>query len=164
MSQEYISETLRRVVIERELTGGQLGRHTGLAPHRIRNFLSGKYDIRVETAESIAHVLGLILHGEFYGPVPDDATIGDVIARSMMERGLSAHAVGRMSGVARSIVKRFLNGQRSINLRSADRVAFALDLSLRENPAVPLTLGIRSDIFRLSANDTETRKADERRP
>jgi transcriptional regulator with XRE-family HTH domain len=59
--------------------------------------------------------------------------LGDQLRGIIEGRGLTAYAVGKMSGVNTSMVQRFLDGERDLRLESAGRIAEALGLRLVES-------------------------------
>jgi transcriptional regulator with XRE-family HTH domain len=60
----------------------------------------------------------------------DCLSIGDRIKLTISDRNLSAYAVAKAARVNTAIVLRFLNGERSISLVTAEKLAQALDLHL----------------------------------
>jgi antitoxin component HigA of HigAB toxin-antitoxin module len=56
--------------------------------------------------------------------------IADTIKAVIRERKLSTYALGKMSGVSSGIISRWLNDERGLTLRTAERLAAALDLVL----------------------------------
>jgi transcriptional regulator with XRE-family HTH domain len=64
------------------------------------------------------------------GPLP----IGERIKATIREREMSAYAVAKAAGINPAIVLRFLSGERSINLATAEKMAEALDLELTARP------------------------------
>jgi transcriptional regulator with XRE-family HTH domain len=61
-------------------------------------------------------------------------SLEDVIKARIKTLGLSAYAVGKQSGINAVVIQRFLNGERGINLATADKLCQALDLVLVERP------------------------------
>jgi DNA-binding phage protein len=59
-------------------------------------------------------------------------TLSDVIIRTIRDRGMTAYAAGKASGVDISIIQRFLAGERDLSLKNAEKVCDALDLHLVE--------------------------------
>jgi hypothetical protein len=57
-------------------------------------------------------------------------TLSEIIIRTIRDRGMTAYAVGKASGVDISIIQRFLAGERDLNLKNADLVCRALGLVL----------------------------------
>jgi transcriptional regulator with XRE-family HTH domain len=68
-------------------------------------------------------------------------TLSGAIAARIRELGLTSYAVGKMSGVDPSMIGRFLAGERTLSLKTAERLCKALDLVLvprrADEPAVP---------------------------
>jgi hypothetical protein len=61
-------------------------------------------------------------------------TLSEVIIRTIRDRGMTAYAAGKASGVDISIIQRFLAGDRDLSLKNADLVCRALDLVLVQRP------------------------------
>ena len=59
-----------------------------------------------------------------------DARLSDVLREVIATRGLTAYALAKETGLAIPIISRFLGGQRSITLDTADALATALGLRL----------------------------------
>jgi transcriptional regulator with XRE-family HTH domain len=57
-------------------------------------------------------------------------SIGDTIKRVMKERGLTAYAVSKKSGVHETQISRWLKNERVPSLGTAEKIAAALDLVL----------------------------------
>jgi transcriptional regulator with XRE-family HTH domain len=57
-------------------------------------------------------------------------SIGEKIKATIRERELSAYAVAKAAGVNTAVVLRFLSGERTISLPTAEKIAEALDLEL----------------------------------
>jgi transcriptional regulator with XRE-family HTH domain len=62
---------------------------------------------------------------------PPAGTISAVLRQTILDSGLSAYRLAQESGVNVAAVLRFRSGQRSLDLKSADRLAEVLDLELR---------------------------------
>jgi transcriptional regulator with XRE-family HTH domain len=60
----------------------------------------------------------------------------------MKSLGLTAYAAGKMSGMSPTMIQRFLNGQRGLTLKTADKLAKALDLVLMTRPGSNLALDL----------------------
>jgi transcriptional regulator with XRE-family HTH domain len=58
------------------------------------------------------------------------APIADTIKATMKARGLTAYSLGKASGVSSTIISRWLNGHRSLNLGTIEKIVTALDLVL----------------------------------
>jgi Helix-turn-helix len=57
-------------------------------------------------------------------------TLADVIHQTIIDRGLSSYAVGKLAGVDESQIQRFMNGERDLTLATGGKVATALGLAL----------------------------------
>jgi transcriptional regulator with XRE-family HTH domain len=62
---------------------------------------------------------------------PPAGTISAALRQSIVDSGLSAYRLAQESGVNVAAVLRFRSGERSLDLRSADRLAEVLGLELR---------------------------------
>jgi plasmid maintenance system antidote protein VapI len=58
--------------------------------------------------------------------------IADQLRRIILDRGVTAYALGRDAGVDAGIVARFVNRERDVRLETASRLASALGLRLVE--------------------------------
>ena len=56
--------------------------------------------------------------------------ISDILRQAVLDSGLSLRELGRRAQVDASVMVRFANGQRSLTLPSADRLAVVLGLRL----------------------------------
>ena len=65
-------------------------------------------------------------------PRPNKHTISYQLRELAEARGLAPYALAKLAGVDRSVVARFLAGERDIRLETADRIAAALGLRLVE--------------------------------
>ncbi len=65
-------------------------------------------------------------------------SLEDVIKARIKTLGLSAYAVGKQTGINAVVIQRFLNGERGINLATAEKLCSALDLVLVERPGSTL--------------------------
>ena len=63
---------------------------------------------------------------------PRRATVSGQLRAVIRARGLTAYAVARSADVSPSVLTRFMNVERGMNLDTLDRVADALGLELRE--------------------------------
>lgn len=63
-------------------------------------------------------------------PKPRPLSIGERIKATIQEREMSAYAVAKAAGINTAVVLRFLSGERSISLATAEKMAEALDLEL----------------------------------
>lgn len=62
----------------------------------------------------------------------EPGTLADLIRATIKRRELSGYAVAKLSGVNVAAVNRFLSGERSLTLESADKIMRALGLEVRE--------------------------------
>jgi plasmid maintenance system antidote protein VapI len=58
------------------------------------------------------------------------APISRVLRNTIRERGLTAYAAAKQSGVSVDAVQRFLNHERGLTLATVDKLTSALDLTL----------------------------------
>jgi transcriptional regulator with XRE-family HTH domain len=72
------------------------------------------------------------------GPIMLEQAIKDRI-RSL---GLTAYATGKMSGMSPTMIQRFLSGKRGLTLKTADKLATALDMVLVTRPESTLALDL----------------------
>ena len=56
--------------------------------------------------------------------------IAEPLRQAILDSGLSSHALGRRADVDRRNIDRFLNGERTLKIDTADRLATALGLRL----------------------------------
>jgi transcriptional regulator with XRE-family HTH domain len=56
--------------------------------------------------------------------------------------GLTAYAAGKMSGMSPTMIQRFLSGKRGLTLKTADKLAKALDMILITRPGSTLALDL----------------------
>jgi sRNA-binding carbon storage regulator CsrA len=67
-------------------------------------------------------------------------SISEAIRGVIIDRGLSAYAVAKMSGVSPVVIQRFVSGERGLSLDTADKIAMNLGLRIsevREEPRDP---------------------------
>jgi ribosome-binding protein aMBF1 (putative translation factor) len=57
-------------------------------------------------------------------------TLSQTIAAAIHDKGVSAYALGKASGVSPAIISRFLGGTRSLSLKTAERLSQTLGLVL----------------------------------
>jgi hypothetical protein len=62
--------------------------------------------------------------------------MADTIRATIRSRGLSAYAVAQLAGINATPIQRFMNGERGISLRTAEKIAAALDMVLVQASAV----------------------------
>jgi transcriptional regulator with XRE-family HTH domain len=74
--------------------------------------------------------------------LPPAPMISEQLREAIRRRGLTAYKVAKDAGVSHTIVQRFLDGDRGLNLDSADKIARTLRLRLVEDPAI-FTMTIR---------------------
>ena len=85
---------------------------------------------------------------------PATETLTDVIRARIKGLGLTMYAVGKMSGIDAATILRFLNGERTLTLRTAEKLCEALDLVLVVRPGSTLYM----DLIR----EREEREREER--
>jgi transcriptional regulator with XRE-family HTH domain len=61
------------------------------------------------------------------------AVLARTIAAAIRAKGTSAYPVGKASGVSPSIISRFLSGERGLTLRTAEKLAKVLGLTLESH-------------------------------
>jgi hypothetical protein len=61
-------------------------------------------------------------------PVP--STLSAVLLRTIKERGLTSYELGKRTGVSWTVYHRFMAGERSLSLPTAEKLAEALGLEL----------------------------------
>ena len=59
------------------------------------------------------------------------SNLENVLRKAMKNSGLSTHELSDISGVTQPVICRFINGTRSINIKSVSKLAEALDLELK---------------------------------
>jgi sRNA-binding carbon storage regulator CsrA len=59
-------------------------------------------------------------------------SISEAIRGVIIDRGLSAYAVAKMSGVSPVVIQRFVSGERGLSLDTADKIAMNLGLRISE--------------------------------
>ena len=64
----------------------------------------------------------------------ENRALSAVIAETILDRNLTAYGVAKASGVDRAVIARFLDGERGLNLATAERLCEALGLRLVEGP------------------------------
>ncbi len=69
-------------------------------------------------------------------------TLSGVIAARIKGLGLTNYAAGKMSGIDAASILRFLNGERSLTLKTAAKLCEALDLVLVIKPSSTLSLDL----------------------
>jgi hypothetical protein len=69
-------------------------------------------------------------------------TLAGIISDRIRGLKLTPYRVGKMSGVDASIIQRFLAGERSPSLETADKICRALDLVLVPRPGSNLALDL----------------------
>jgi hypothetical protein len=67
---------------------------------------------------------------------PASSTLSQVILNTINERGLTSYALGKASGVSAVVLQRFVNGERGLSLKTAEKLAEALGLELRPRDRV----------------------------
>ena len=65
---------------------------------------------------------------------PEPESFADIIKARIRSLDISAYAVAKRSGVNSVVVQRFLNGERGINLATANKLCRELDLVLVARP------------------------------
>jgi transcriptional regulator with XRE-family HTH domain len=60
----------------------------------------------------------------------DPNTLSDVIRDAMVQRRLSAYALGKLAGVSPVIIQRFMSGERGLTLKTAEKITKVLNLRL----------------------------------
>jgi transcriptional regulator with XRE-family HTH domain len=73
---------------------------------------------------------------------PEANTLTDVIAGRIRTLGLTHYAVGKMAGIDAATIMRFANGERTLTLRTAEKLCQALDLVLVVRPDSTLSLDL----------------------
>jgi hypothetical protein len=68
------------------------------------------------------------------GKKPEKDSLTGVIAARIRGLGLTHYAVGKMSGVDGATILRFMTGERTLTLRTAEKLCRALDLVLVARP------------------------------
>ena len=63
------------------------------------------------------------------------ATLSDAIREAVCEKKLTAYTLGKQAGVSAGVIQRFLAGERSLTLTTADKLVRALNLELCEREA-----------------------------
>lgn len=76
---------------------------------------------------------------------PASETLEGIIKARIKSLELSAYAVAKRSGVNAVVIQRFLNGERGMNLATADKVCKALELVLIVRPDGTLDLDLASE-------------------
>jgi transcriptional regulator with XRE-family HTH domain len=76
----------------------------------------------------------------------------------MKSLGLTAYAAGKMSVMSPTMIQRFLNGQRGLTLKTADKLAKALDLVLMIKPGSTLAMDLVRD---QAAKDESKHRGDD---
>ncbi len=57
-------------------------------------------------------------------------TVSHLLRETIRERGMTAYSAAKQAGVSVDAVQRFLNDERGLNLKTVDKLANALDLTL----------------------------------
>ncbi len=57
-------------------------------------------------------------------------TVSEALREAISERGLTAYAAAKQSGVSVDAIQRFLNAQRGLTLSTVDKLADSLGLTL----------------------------------
>jgi hypothetical protein len=61
---------------------------------------------------------------------PAPPTLSQVLRQTILDRHITAYALAKHSGVSVTAIQRFLNGERSVNLKNAQKLCEALGLTL----------------------------------
>jgi plasmid maintenance system antidote protein VapI len=64
-------------------------------------------------------------------------TVSEALRDAITERGLTAYAAAKQSGVSVDAIQRFLNAQRGLTLSTVDKLADSLGLTLCESSPPP---------------------------
>jgi plasmid maintenance system antidote protein VapI len=59
-------------------------------------------------------------------------TLAEIILKTIHDRQLTAYRLEQMTGVKATVIQRFLNGERGVNLKTAGKLCEALGLTLVE--------------------------------
>ena len=54
-----------------------------------------------------------------------------VLRDALKDSGLSTYQLGKLTGVSKAVIYRFISGQRSITLPTASKIAEAMELELK---------------------------------
>jgi plasmid maintenance system antidote protein VapI len=73
---------------------------------------------------------------------PATETLTGVITARIRALGLTNYAAGKMSGIDAATILRFLNGERSLTLKTAEKLCQALDLVLVVRPGSTLYMDL----------------------
>jgi transcriptional regulator with XRE-family HTH domain len=65
--------------------------------------------------------------------------ISGALRETIEERGLTAYAAAKKAGVSVDAVQRFMNDERGLTLKTVDKIAIALDLTLCPDESSPKT-------------------------
>jgi succinyl-CoA synthetase beta subunit len=71
---------------------------------------------------------------------PDSETLEGIIKARIKSLEMSAPVVAKLAGINAVLVQRFLDGERGINLDTADKICRVLDLVLVTRPARTLAI------------------------
>ena len=63
-------------------------------------------------------------------------TVSEALREAISERGLTAYAAAKQSGVSVDAIQRFLNAQRGLTLSTVDKLAGSLGLTLCPNDSL----------------------------
>jgi DNA-binding phage protein len=61
---------------------------------------------------------------------PTPPTLSEAMLRTIRERELTAYALSKLTGVSATVLQRWVNGERDIRLKTANKIASALGLDL----------------------------------
>lgn len=121
-----LEDQLRQAIANSGLSQRRLATLAGVHQPQLSWFMQGERSLTLWAAGRIAAVVGFEL-----APAQNDAGLEVQLRQAIADSPLNRNQLGFLSGVDPGQLSRFARGQRTLTLRSAERVAHVLELKLR---------------------------------
>ena len=127
-----LSEKFRKFALACEDSRSRIARESRIGYGVLKKFLDGEAGIHIETVDKLAEFLKLELVEKKSSRRRKGDTISEQLKAYLEDCKDSYYQIAQDTNVERVTIRRFLRGERGIELKTADRLAKYLSLDLRK--------------------------------